>query len=70
MIAARAEMRNGKWLAPVESLRRIVFPDKDIFYDDFRWSDPLPLLMEMIYYGSHFFRSGYSINPVEVEMMQ
>jgi len=70
IIAAMAEIRDGKWLAPVESLQRIFFPNKDIYYDDFRWSDPLPLLMEMIYYGYNFFRSGYSINPVDVEMMQ
>jgi len=70
IIASIAEIREQKWLAPLGSLKRILFPETKTSYDDFRWSDPLPLIAEMIYYGSHFFRSGYEINPIEVEMMR
>ncbi|HUP23670.1 MAG TPA: ATP-grasp domain-containing protein, partial [Thermoanaerobaculia bacterium] len=37
-------------------------------HDDFRWSDPVPLFAEMLYYGRRFARSG-STNPIDVGMI-
>ena len=37
-------------------------------YDDFRLTDPVPLLFEMLYYGSGFLASG-STNPIEEGMI-
>jgi hypothetical protein len=44
--------------------------DRPRTYDDFRWHDPLPLLMELTHYGSSFLASGENLNPVAAEMMQ
>jgi predicted ATP-grasp superfamily ATP-dependent carboligase len=70
VIASISEFRSGKWLAPLTSLGRILFRDRWCRADDFRWHDPLPLLMEFTHYGSAFLASGGEINPVVTEMMQ
>ena len=70
IIAGVAEFRRGKWLAPLASAGRILFSDRPRTYDDFRWHDPLPLLVEIAHYGSSFLASGGEINPVVAEMMQ
>lgn len=69
-IASVGELRHGKPLAPLASLKRIFLSGRHCSYDDFRWLDPLPLLIEFAYYGSSFLASGGNINPVAVEMMQ
>lgn len=70
IIAGVAEFRTGKGLAPLASAGRILFSDRPRTYDDFRWHDPLPLLMELTHYGSSFLASGGNLNPVATEMMQ
>ncbi|QLE40898.1 ATP-grasp domain-containing protein [Nostoc sp. C052] len=70
IIASVAEFRSGKKLAPLASLGRIIFPGRHCKYDDFRWHDPLPLLMEFVYYGNSFLASGGNINPTVLEMLQ
>lgn len=70
MIAGLGEFRQKKWLSPLSSLARIFFPLEYLSYDDFRWSDPLPFLAEMIYYASHYIKAGYQINPIVIEMMR
>ena len=69
LIAGLDEFKKGKAAAPIRSLARILFPGKNTSYDDFRWSDPLPFAAELVYYGSHFLKSGFSINPVDEEMI-
>ncbi len=69
-IASVGDLRRGKLGAPLEALKRIFLPGRYCSYDDFRWHDPLPLLIEFAYYGSSFVASGGNINPVAVEMMQ
>jgi len=69
MIAGVAEFRSGKSMALLMSLKRILFPGRACKYDDFRWHDPLPLLVELAHYGSSFISSGGKINPVYTEMM-
>jgi predicted ATP-grasp superfamily ATP-dependent carboligase len=70
MIAGVGELKEGHLGALLNSLRRIVFPGLRSTYDDFRWHDPLPLGMEMLYYGNAFLAAGGSLNPVTAEMMQ
>jgi len=70
IIASVVETRRGNWIAPLSSLKRIFFPKTKTLYDDFRCSDPLPLIAEIVYYGTSFFRSNYEINPIDVEMMR
>jgi predicted ATP-grasp superfamily ATP-dependent carboligase len=69
IIAGLSEFRHGRLTALLESLSRIVFHGENTTFDDFRWTDPLPFIAEMVYYGSHFFKSGYDVNPVDVEMI-
>ncbi|MEG4106144.1 hypothetical protein [Microcoleus sp. S13_C5] len=70
IIAGVAEFRTGKGLAPLGSAGRILFGDRPRTYDDFRWHDPLPLLMELTHYGNSFLALGGNLNPVAAEMMQ
>ena len=70
LIAGMAEFRRGDLAAPLKSLGRIVAPGRDCVYDDFRWSDPLPLVAALAYYGAGFIRSGGQVNPVRREMLQ
>jgi predicted ATP-grasp superfamily ATP-dependent carboligase len=70
MIVGIAELKRRRFAAPLVSLARILFPGRHCSYDDFRWSDPLPLLVEMLYYGREFVASGGSINPVKEAMMR
>lgn len=68
IIAGVAEFRTGKGLAPLASAGRFLFGDhRPRRYDDFRWHDPLPLLMELIHYGSFFLAWGGNLNPVAIE---
>lgn len=63
LIAAVSELRHGRVAAPLTALGRIVRPGADCVYDDFSWSDPLPLFAEAAHYGSRFFASGGSFTP-------
>lgn len=70
LIAGLSEFRRGKRLALLTSLGRILAPTSRCIYDDFRWHDPLPLLAEIAYYGTHFVLAGGDTNPTLVEMMR
>ena len=56
--------------AILSSLGRIIFPGRAAGYDDFRWGDPLVLAAEMAQYLSRFWKSGFSTNPIDEEMMR
>jgi len=70
MIAAFSEFRRGDISALPRSFRRIFCPGEKMIYDDFRLSDPLPFLSEMVHYAMRFAGSGFKINPDEKEMMR
>jgi predicted ATP-grasp superfamily ATP-dependent carboligase len=68
LIAGTADLRHGRWLAPFQSLARVLFHPCSV-YDDFRWDDPLPLIAETLYYGKEFLANGGELNPTKAEMM-
>lgn len=70
LIVAMANVKKLRLAAALLSMARIPFPGRCCVYDDFRWSDPLPLLAELAHYGWGFVASGGDINPVMSEMMQ
>jgi predicted ATP-grasp superfamily ATP-dependent carboligase len=70
LIAALSEFKKGNNLAFLLSIKRLISAGIYDRYDDFRWHDPLPLLIEMAYYGTTFLKSGGQINPVIIEMMR
>jgi predicted ATP-grasp superfamily ATP-dependent carboligase len=59
--------RRGRFARAARTLRSIVGTAPS-GYDDFRLSDPVPLLAEMLYYGSRFLATG-STNPVDEGMI-
>jgi predicted ATP-grasp superfamily ATP-dependent carboligase len=59
--------RRGRASHLARSIRDI-FSTRSDGCDDFRMSDPVPLLIEMLYYGSGFLATG-SVNPVEEGMI-
>lgn len=70
MIAAMDELMHGKLFAPLMSLRRVLLHRGRYSFDDFRWNDPFPLLVEMVHYATGFFLSGGNVNPEAIEMMR
>lgn len=54
LVACQSEVMQGKLFAPLASLRRTLFPGRNTIYDDFSWSDPLPLLAETLQYLGRF----------------
>ena len=59
--------RRGRVRQTAKTIAEILSTHSD-GYDDFRMTDPLPLLFEMLYYGSGFLTSG-STNPIEEGMI-
>jgi predicted ATP-grasp superfamily ATP-dependent carboligase len=60
-------LRRGRLASAARSLSDLVLR-RSHGCDDFRRSDPLPLLAELAYYGSRFVQTG-SANPVEEGMV-
>jgi len=60
-------VRRGRFGKTVKTVAEILATRPD-GYDDFRIADPVPLLFEMLYYGSGFLSSG-STNPIEEGMI-
>ena len=69
-IACVEEFRNRQWLSPLHSMLRMIAPGIVGRYDDFRWDDPIPFLVELSYYGAGFIRSGGDSNPVSPGMLK
>ncbi len=60
-------VRRGRVGQTVKTIAEVLGTRSD-GYDDFRLTDPAPLLFEMLYYGSGFLASG-STNPIEEGMI-
>lgn len=69
MIAGMADFLHGKLTAPLASMWHILHPGCRCSYDDFRANDPLPFLLEGLYYAVQFALSGGKTNPENVEML-
>lgn len=63
-------VRRGQASAPVRAAVRALGELRHTRFDDFVWHDPVPLLAEMICYGSMFCSSGGSTNPHREGMQQ
>ncbi|MEW6212008.1 MAG: ATP-grasp domain-containing protein [Acidobacteriota bacterium] len=59
--------RRGRLIAAAKTIKDILAIHSD-GCDDFRATDPLPLFVEMLYYGSGFLTTG-STNPIEEGMI-
>jgi predicted ATP-grasp superfamily ATP-dependent carboligase len=70
LIAGLNETVRQSPAAILSSLGRILFPERASGYDDFRWGDPLVLAAEMAQYLFRFWKSGFSTNPIDEEMMR
>ena len=66
LMACVEDARHGRWREILRSPARFL---SSRCYDDFRLTDPLPLLMELAYYLVAFIRSGRSVNPVAAGMI-
>jgi len=68
--AVLGEILAGHLGAPVTALRMLSRRWGEIAYDDLSLRDPLPFLAEFCDYGIGFARSGFSLNPVNLDMLR
>jgi len=68
--AVLGEILGGHFGAPVTALRMLSQRRGEIAYDDLSLRDPLPFLAEFCDYGIGFVRSGFSLNPVNLDMLR
>ena len=69
-MSVMGDMARGALLAPVRALKEILSYHGLVVYDDFALRDPLPFLAQTLHYGLGFFRSGFSLNPVNPNMLR
>jgi biotin carboxylase len=69
-MASLEQLRSGKWRELASGMAKCIGELGHCAYDDFRWDDPLPLLVEFLYYGYTFFRCGLKVNPTMWSMLR
>lgn len=65
-----AELIHGHLSAPVQAIKEMLPYRGHTEYDDLDAFDPLPFLAEVAYYALSFLRSGFSLNPVNPNMLR
>jgi glutathione synthase/RimK-type ligase-like ATP-grasp enzyme len=70
IISAFQKDGGSRAVSLISSLGRALVPGPGVVQDDLRWGDPLAIAAEAAQYLARFFRSGFSVNPVNKEMMR
>jgi carbamoylphosphate synthase large subunit len=70
IISAISDFRNGNRFAFLELIQHFSSALNCATFDDFRVSDPLPLIIELVYYAKQFLKDHGNINPIKDEMLR
>jgi biotin carboxylase len=66
LMASVEDLKHRRWGELLKSPIRFI---RSRCYDDFRMTDPLPLIVELVYYLAGFVRANGAVNPVSLGMI-